>query len=108
MMVVLPQAQSATAGITERLHSLIKPIIIYGSEVWGGFGIKRSASANTEALLVQCLKSDKTDNEKLNNNWQNLRCECPLGAPILVAVASWVDTHSQFILSHLSSNTIQG
>ena len=30
--------------------TLIKPIILYGSEVWGGFGIKGSASVNTEAL----------------------------------------------------------
>ena len=47
----------------------------------GGFDIKGSASASTEALLVQCLKSEKTDYEKLNNKWQNLRCKCPLGVP---------------------------
>ena len=53
--------------LVKLFDTLIKPIILYESEVWGGFGIKGSASANTAALLIQCLKSDKTDYEKLNN-----------------------------------------
>ena len=52
-------------------------LVLYGSEVWGGFGIKGSASANTEALLVQCLKSDKTDYEKLNNKMAKFALRMP-------------------------------
>ena len=46
--------------------SVVKPILLYASEVWGGFGIKTSKQVGNENLFDHIMMSDKTPFEKLN------------------------------------------
>ena len=56
-------------NLTPRLHiklfdALVKPIMLYACEVWGGFGIKRSNIPDT--LLNKLMNNDNYTFEKLN------------------------------------------
>ena len=49
---------------TRLFDSLIRPILLYASEIWGGFGIKKGNKHNS--VYEQIMFNDKTPYEKVN------------------------------------------
>ena len=54
--------------------SLVKPILLYGADVWGGFGHRRIYNND---ILLKCLDGIQTSYERLNLNL----CKQSLGMP---------------------------
>ena len=99
--------------------TLLKPIVLYGSEVWGGFSLKLSSS---DSLVEQFFASNKTCYEKLNmrlikmalhvhNKVSNLGClgelgRFPLSIDIIISVINYFIRLHSFSEGSLMHNAL--
>ena len=98
--------------------SLVKPIMLYGSEIWGGFSVNRVKATMTNDELTSKLFNDNFTTEKLHIKFckrvlgvhrkaSNDACRGELGRyPLMVDVCTNVLKFYQRLLCKKTNNSI--